>query len=70
MDGTGGVVHLYDRNLSVVCERLVGRGHEVTAVSSRVENPPPDSEEPSRVPNVWFALTHHTGVPHVETKTS
>ena len=22
------------------------------------------------VPNVWFALVHHTGVPHVETKTS
>ena len=24
----------------------------------------------SALPNVWFALSHHTGVPHVETKTS
>ena len=49
VDGTGGVIHLYGRNLSAVCERLVGRGHEVTAVSSRGENPRPDSEELSRV---------------------
>ena len=46
VDGTGGFIHLYDRNLSAVCERLVGRGHEVTAVSIRVDNPRPDSEEP------------------------
>ena len=49
VDGTGGVVHLYDRNRSAVCERLVGRGHEVTAVSIRVEISRPDSEELSRV---------------------
>lgn len=30
---------------SAVCERLIKRGHEVTAVSRRGENPKPDSEE-------------------------
>jgi len=34
---------------SAVCERLVKRGHEVTAVSRRGVNPKPDSEELSQV---------------------
>lgn len=34
---------------SAVCERLIKRGHEVTAVSRRGVNPKPDSEELSRV---------------------
>lgn len=34
---------------SAVCERLVRRGHDVTAVSRRGENPRPASEELSRV---------------------
>lgn len=34
---------------SAVCERLVKRGHEVTAVSRRGLNPKPDSEELSQV---------------------
>ena len=34
---------------SAVCERLVKRGHDVTAVSRRGENPNPDSKELSQV---------------------
>ena len=34
---------------SAVCERLVKRGHEVTAVSRRGQNPKPDSKELSQV---------------------
>lgn len=34
---------------SAVCERLIKRGHEVTAVSRRGVNPKPDSEELSQV---------------------
>ena len=34
---------------SAVCERLVKRGHDVTAVSRRGVNPKPDSKELSRV---------------------
>lgn len=34
---------------SAVCERLIKRGHEVTAVSRRGENPKPDSIELSQV---------------------
>mmetsp|Transcript_32411 Transcript_32411/g.64243 ORF Transcript_32411/g.64243 Transcript_32411/m.64243 type:complete len:286 (-) Transcript_32411:323-1180(-) len=34
---------------SAVCERLIKRGHEVTAVSRRGANPKPDSAELSRV---------------------
>ena len=34
---------------SAVCERLVKRGHEVTAVSRRGVNPKPDSKELSKV---------------------
>ena len=34
---------------SAVCERLIKRGHEVTAVSRRGENPKPDSKELSQV---------------------
>ena len=34
---------------SAVCERLVKRGHEVTAVSRRGKNPKPDSKELSQV---------------------
>jgi len=34
---------------SAVCERLIKRGHEVTAVSRRGKNPKPDSEELSKV---------------------
>lgn len=34
---------------SAVCERLVKRGHEVTAVSRRGKNPKPDSKELSKV---------------------
>jgi len=30
---------------SAVCERLIKRGHEVTAVSRRGVNPKPDSKE-------------------------
>ena len=34
---------------SAVCERLIQRGHEVTAVSRRGVNPKPDSKELSQV---------------------
>ena len=34
---------------SAVCERLIKRGHEVTAVSRRGVNPKPDSKELSKV---------------------
>ena len=34
---------------SAVCERLVKRGHEVTALSRRGVNPRPDSKELSQV---------------------
>lgn len=34
---------------SAVCERLVKRGHEVTALSRRGLNPKPDSKELSQV---------------------
>ena len=34
---------------SAVCERLVQRGHDVTAVSRRGVNPKPDSKELSKV---------------------
>lgn len=34
---------------SAVCERLIKRGHDVTAVSRRGVNPKPDSDELSKV---------------------
>ena len=34
---------------SAVCERLIKRGHKVTAVSRRGVNPKPDSKELSKV---------------------
>jgi NADPH:quinone reductase-like Zn-dependent oxidoreductase len=34
---------------SAVCERLIKRGHKVTAVSRRGKNPKPDSTELSQV---------------------
>jgi hypothetical protein len=46
---------------SAVCERLVRRGHDVTAVSRRGVNPKPDSKELSKVrafvhPPAWHLL--------------
>ena len=38
---------------SAVCERLIKRGHEVTAVSRRGENPKPDSTELSQVRDIF-----------------
>ena len=45
---------------SAVCERLIKRGHEVTAVSRRGVNPKPDSKELSQVSSylVRFACSN------------
>ncbi|KAL7527653.1 hypothetical protein ACHAWF_002262 [Thalassiosira exigua] len=50
---------------SAVCERLVKRGHEVTAVSRRGANPRPDSKELSQVTWVQGDATDMTTVEDV-----